>query len=121
MNTHSALEIAAGIALESWRKYRGPEQMQCLGAVGVRQDGAVVHAHNTYVGSRVEPKTHAEYRLLSRLGPFGTVYVARVGGVGGANWAMAKPCPTCHRAMEIRRVKRVFYTIGPDEYGVWVP
>ena len=117
MNTVSALEVAAGIAMRSYGKYRDRRQNQCLGSIGIRKDGAVVHSHNTSAAGCVNPKTHAEYRLLTRLGPFGTIYVARVAGVGGSTWAMARPCDHCQAAMASRWVKRVFYTIGPGEYG----
>lgn len=46
-----------------------------------------------------------------------TVYVARVRRDNG-KMAMSRPCRDCERVLRSRGVRKVFYTIGPKEYGV---
>lgn len=62
--------------------------------------------------------THAEEDALRRCGnPKGaTIYIARVGRNGKP--AMAKPCEYCEPMLREAGVKKVKYTIGPNEYGV---
>ena len=45
----------------------------------------------------------------------GTIYVARINKKG--EWRMSKPCPMCHEVMKFVGVKKVVYTIGPNEWG----
>lgn len=114
---HEAARRAARIRL------RYPKMIWGLGSIGVRSDGAVVHADNggvrTAHGGRL-PCGHAEVRLARRLTPYSTVYVARVvyDAQGSLVWAMAKPCANCERRLRNAGVRRVFYTIAPGEYGV---
>ena len=112
------LKMAASIAQKSRDKYHQGGQEFHLGAVGVRKDGATVHAHNSYRRGALSPLSHAEYRILSRLGRGETLYVARV--LHDDSWGMARPCSGCMEAMKNRGVKKVIYTIGPDEYGTLV-
>lgn len=89
-----------------------------IGAVGVRDDGAVVSARNE--SSHVPmASAHAEARLSKRLDHGATVYVARVVGVraGKTHLSMAKPCYTCMRSLLSRKVSKIYYSIGPNEYG----
>jgi len=46
-----------------------------------------------------------------------TMYVARVNRQG--EWKMSKPCSMCHEVMRFVGVKRVVYTIGPNEWGTY--
>ena len=43
------------------------------------------------------------------------LYVARTWKNG--QWAMSKPCEGCRRAIKFFGVGRVFYTVGPGDYG----
>ena len=46
-----------------------------------------------------------------------TVYVARIGKNG--NWKNSKPCMMCHEVMSFVGIKRVVYTIAPNEWGTY--
>lgn len=85
-----------------------------LGAVGVRDDGAQVRAHNksTMLQDR---RFHAEYRLIKKMDVGSVVYVVRV-TKGGRQFALAKPCANCLNAMLKRGVKRVYFTVSETEY-----
>lgn len=90
-----------------------------LGAVGVRSDGAIVHARNESTECP-NPEAHAERRLSKRLDYGATVFVVRVAGIrnGKPQYSMARPCAACLVALKSRRVKTVYYTIAPNEMGV---
>ena len=110
------LHVAARIATDLRGKQR---QGYYLAAVGVRRDGALVRATNKARlanGYLPVPSTHAEARLCRKLDAGAEVYVARV--VGDGSWAMSRPCERCRLALVARRVRRVYYTIAPGEYGV---
>lgn len=47
----------------------------------------------------------------------GVIYVARVNRSG--EWKMSKPCSMCHEVMKFVGVKKVVYTIGPNEWGTY--
>lgn len=110
------LHVAARLANDLRGKQR---QGYYLAAVGVRRDGALAHATNKAMranGYLPVPSTHAEARLCRKLDASAEVYVARV--VGDGSWAMSRPCERCRLALVARRVRRVYYTIAPGEYGV---
>jgi phosphoribosylformylglycinamidine (FGAM) synthase-like amidotransferase family enzyme len=90
-------------------------------SMGIRSDGVKVFSSNGAAkfskGQDVKIKVaHAEQRLCRKLDKGAEVYVARVHANG--NYALAASCITCRRTMKARGVSRVFYTIGPNEYGV---
>lgn len=87
-----------------------------LGAVGLRGDGATVTACNGPAMDRSR-ESHAEYRLAKRLDYGATVFVARIKS-GDGSFAMARPCLSCENALRARNVKRVYYTISGEEYGI---
>ena len=87
-----------------------------LGAVGLRNDGVFVFAKNVPATDHV-PGHHAETRLVRKMTPDSTVWVARVARKDG-RWAMAKPCASCERRLRSAGIRRVVYTIGPEEWGV---
>ncbi len=66
------------------------------------------------------PESHAEGRVLRKLGKRGTLYVARVTKVT-REFAMSRPCPMCQNRIKAFDVKKVYYTINKDQYGVWTP
>jgi len=87
-----------------------------LGAVGVRNDGVIVSSSNI-AAPDYAPEHHAETRLVRKMTPGSTVWVARVAKKDG-NWAMARPCAGCEMRLRRAGVKKVVYTIGPNEWGV---
>ena len=105
------LDLAAALA------FGGDRKRNCLlGAVIKRTDGAVVVATNQHT-KLPEPSAHAEARVLKKSDWGCTLYVARV--LKDGTWAMAKPCKRCQAIIRNRGVRRVYYTIGPNEFGIW--
>jgi len=103
----------------------GAAQEFALGAVGLRADGALVHSTNKAIRIGRTPSggaperlwaTHAELRLCRKLDAGATVFVARIARDG--TWALARPCPQCLNRLHHQRVRRVFFTTGPAEYGI---
>lgn len=91
-----------------------------LACIGLRRDGVLVYATNTIVAEHPTPSAHAEARVLRKTGKGAILWVARVLR-DGKTWALAKPCITCTPLIENKDVERVYYTIGPNEWGVWIP
>jgi tRNA(Arg) A34 adenosine deaminase TadA len=87
-----------------------------LGAIGIRNDGAMVKAMNSPSENK-NRYIHAEYRLSRKLDYNAEVYVARV-RMDNYEFGMARPCEACRKALRTRRVRRVFYTIDKNQYGV---
>jgi len=87
-----------------------------LGAIGIRSDGVMVHADNGF-SMQVERKGHAEYRVAQKLTPYSEVYVCRISRLTG-EFANAKPCNSCQKMLRSKGVRKVYYTMGPKEYGV---
>jgi tRNA(Arg) A34 adenosine deaminase TadA len=116
-------QVAAQVALPVGDKV--DQRGYWLGAVGVRRDGVIVSARN---GSAIgemgatqynpSPTSHAERRCLRKLGWGGVMYVARVRRDGSV--ALAKPCARCQGSLKSQGVKKVFYTIDNENYGVMV-
>ena len=98
-----------------------------LGCIGLREDGVLVAAKNgsvafttTVENYQLVPSSHAEGRVLRKLGKNGTIYVARV-SKKDRTLAMARPCGMCQVRLKAFNVKRVYYTINSEQYGVWMP
>jgi tRNA(Arg) A34 adenosine deaminase TadA len=87
-----------------------------LGAVGRRNDDVLVSSRNI-AAPDCAPGHHAETRLIRKLTPGSTVWVARITRKDGS-WALARPCYGCEMRLRGAGVKRVVYTIGPNEWGV---
>ena len=87
-----------------------------LAAVAKRKDGAIVSSRNGMT-QVPRPSAHAEARVLKKAGHGATLYVAKVQKKSG-EWGLAKPCKNCMTLIRNMKVKRVFYTIAPQEYGV---
>ncbi len=104
------LSMAAGTALrkDDRRSFR-------LGAVGIRNDGALVSSTNGPSPFPC-PEVHAEARLCNKLTPGSTVWVARIRHDGSLG--MARPCHTCQKRLRSAGVTRVVYTISDVEHGV---
>ena len=106
-----AKEVALkGDTKEANRRYR-------LGAVGVRTDGAIVTANNIPIRSP-NPDAHAEARLCRKLNWGSTIYVVRI--LRDGLMGLARPCRDCQATMRLRGVKRCYYSIDNNEYGVLV-
>jgi len=86
-----------------------------LGCVAVRGDGAIVKASNgpTPVPTR---EMHAEYRVSKKLDYDAVVYVARV--LRDGSFGSAMPCASCLKALASKRVKKVYFTISNDNFGM---
>lgn len=120
------------MALDPWKYFRlaadvaklkDDRRTHKLGAIGLRSDGALVCAANGPVRPETRngstkaaiPSAHAEARVCRKLDYYATVFVVRMQPSG---YGLARPCPHCERRLRKRRVKRVYYTISPSEYGV---
>ena len=84
-----------------------------LGAVAIRDDGAIVSSRNG-PAKDVCPPCHAEARVLKKAGAGAILYVARIRSDG--SWALAMPCRTCMKLIRRRKVKAVYYTVEPGRY-----
>ena len=107
------LAMAAGVSGENPEKF--DNRAFYLGAVGLRNDGVIVTAKNV-AATDVVPTHHAEARVIRKLTPNSTIWVARVSRLNGT-WTTSRPCSGCQKRMKVAGVKKVIYTIGPDEWG----
>ncbi len=112
-------EIAASSAIRG-----SNERNHLVGAVGIRWDGKLVSSkngavHSTSIDYHPVAFSHAEARLCRKLGKGGIVYVARVARKDGA-WVMARPCGSCQRICRSYQVKKVYYTINEEHYGLYL-
>jgi hypothetical protein len=90
-----------------------------LGAIGIRGDGTIVRSLNG--PSRVPAReAHAEYKLCRKLDHGATVFVARI-RVGDGTFGNARPCQKCRKMLQSRKVKKVYYTIAHNEFGIYYP
>jgi tRNA(Arg) A34 adenosine deaminase TadA len=88
-----------------------------LGAVGIRSDGIIVSASNIPCRQQ-NASSHAEARLVRKLNHSSEVFVVRVlrnGELGNAH-----PCINCQTTMRLRGVRRAYYSISNDDYGIIV-
>lgn len=91
-----------------------------LGCIAVRADGAVVRSRNSASTRHKAPSAHAEARALRKTDWGSSIWVARV-LKDGKTWACARPCATCRTLILNKGIKKVYYTIGPNEWGLWEP
>jgi tRNA(Arg) A34 adenosine deaminase TadA len=127
--------LAAKTALDT--RGQGVVRNFLLGAVGRRKDGAIVVARNAAAtfGQEV-PKfaklghCHAETRAVRKMDCGGELFVVRVskGDLldGEIVYRNARPCEICQNAIRAKHLRKVYYTIGKNEfgqdiYGVWDP
>jgi tRNA(Arg) A34 adenosine deaminase TadA len=87
-----------------------------LAAIAKRKDGAIVASKNGKTKTP-RPTAHAEVRALKKAGHGSTLYVAKVHKITG-EWRLSKPCNSCMTRIRNMKVSRVYYTVGPGEYGV---
>lgn len=109
------MDTIAAFKLAAWYASRKDDRREFrLAAIGIRNDGAIVHAVNG-ASPELSPSTHAEARLAKKLDSGSIVYVARV--LRSGEFAMARPCPRCLAVLESMHVSCVYYTTN-DGYGV---
>lgn len=103
------LKIAAKLS-----RSKDDERRFFLGAVALRNDDVLVYSYN---GAPKFPdrKHHCEARLARKLDKGAVVYLARTTSDG--EWADSRPCGACEKTLRTCGVRKVFYTIGPSEYG----
>lgn len=91
-----------------------------LGCVAKRNDGAIVSSVNhSFSGQRVFMH-HAESRVLRKCDYGSILYVARV-YKDRKTIANAMPCSHCQHFIRNMGVKKVYYTIDQNTFGVWYP
>lgn len=112
-NPRKRLTLAAKVA-----RLGKDNRSYCLGAIAFRSDDVMVSAYNGHSGCP-EPTSHCEARLVRKLDQGATIYLARVTKNG--QWANSKPCPDCMRALRRAKVKKVFYTLAPEQWASLVP
>ncbi len=105
---HIAAKLAEG----------GKDRNFRLGCVAKRNDGALVFSRNERTKTP-HPMAHAEARVLKKVDAGSTLWVARI--TADCIWSLAKPCPRCQAYIISKKVYKVYYTIGPNEYGIWYP
>lgn len=93
-----------------------------IGAAAIRSDGVCVCSANGPVLMHGDDKhyfkwAHAEARVIRKVDKGATVFVVRVCKTTGG-FKNARPCQTCINAMRTRMVKKVYYTISNNEFGV---
>ena len=95
----------------------GGRRQHRLGAVGIRYDGALVKARNL-ANIHPEPHAHAEARIVKKMGRGGVIYVVRI--LRNGSYALARPCLKCQQLMINHDIRRCYYSISDNEYGVLV-
>lgn len=108
----SMLQLAASVAAG------GPDRNFRLGCVVKRRDGAVICSTNVNT-QKPSPDAHAEARALRKTDKGATMWVARVNK--DMSWTMARPCSRCQARIKNKGIKKVYYTISDNEWGVWHP
>lgn len=107
------LDLAVRIA-----KGGSEDRNYMIGCVGVRTDGAVVVAYNSWT-KEPEHAAHAEFKTIKKSNTGTVLYVGRC--LRSGVWACAKPCIKCQILIRNKGIKRVYYTISDRTYGVWDP
>ena len=92
-----------------------------MACVAKRADGAIVSSVNHCVSGQAIPEHHAEARVLRKCDYGAVLYLARVLKRDRETWANAKPCKRCQALIRNYGVKKVYYTVGPNEWDVWIP
>lgn len=87
-----------------------------LGAIGLRSDGVIVKSFNGH-SHFPNRRAHAEYRLAQKLDVGSTVYVVRV-RLGDGKMALAYPCKSCQKVLASKGVKKIYFSINENEFGV---
>ena len=86
-----------------------------FGAIGIRRDGAIVHATNIRNPNK-ELNCHAETRLCKKLDKGSEVYLVRINKTG-THFLLARPCSGCESKMRAKGVTAIYYSISATEFG----
>lgn len=100
-----------------------------LGCIGVRNDGVMVSSRNGTIKNMFSKNTvhvesdksceyHAEGRALRKMDRGGVLYVARISRKDNS-FVMSRPCPLCQAKIKAKKIKKVYYSINNNQYGVW--
>ena len=111
VNKHFNLaKVAAesGDSKDADRQYR-------IGAVGIRREGTIVISNNICTRTP-HPGAHAETRLVKKLNSGSIVYVVRISREN--KLSNARPCKSCRKSMDMRGIKKCYYSISENEYGI---
>lgn len=86
-----------------------------LGAIAIRGDGVLVRSRNGFP-PRPEQKAHCEIKILRKAGKKAEIVVIVRWSKLRQELAIAKPCDNCMNALRKAGVRKVIYSIGPDEW-----
>lgn len=106
----------AGKAAQKLTNLHNIRKSYLLGAVAIRQDGAVVTSING-TDKFPNPMCHAEQRVIRKAGHGATVFVARISR-DKKHFKLAMPCPSCVAALRNCKVKKVYYSVDDGIYGM---
>lgn len=90
----------------------------CFGAVAIRDDDVLVYAYNGH-SHEPTPPAHCEARLCRKLDRGATVYLVRL--TRDKVWANSKPCHHCMKALRRAKVKKVYYSVAPNQWDSLTP
>lgn len=113
MNPWVYLQHAAFAA----QRNRNDHRSYAVGALAIRADGASTVSRNE-AAQRPSPEAHAERRVLRKAGLGAVIFVARMRRDGSLG--LAHPCKPCVVALRAHRVRRCYYSIDDDSFGVLV-
>lgn len=105
------LDLAIRIALGG-----SEDRNYLIGCVGLRTDGAIVTAYNSWT-KKPQHEAHSEFKVCRKINKGSILWVSRV--LRDGTWACAKPCVKCQALIRNKGIKKVFYTLGPEEFGTW--
>ena len=105
------LRIAKKIALRE----KDIKRRALHGAVAIRYDGVLIGSSNIANTGKCQ-LAHAESRVLKKAGQNSIIYVVRV--TRDRQLRLSRPCSGCLSEMINRKVKKVYYSINNNEYGV---
>jgi len=91
-----------------------------LACVAKRSDGAIVQSVNHGYPDQKVTMHHAEARVLRKCDHGSILYVARV-HKDRETVANSKPCPYCQKFMRNMGVKKAYFTIDQNTFGIWYP
>ena len=86
--------------------------------VAKRNDGAEVYSVNHCVRAEKVPAHHAEARAVRKCDVGAILYVARILR-DKETPALAKPCKFCQAFIRNKGIKKVYFTIDSNQYGIW--
>lgn len=113
MNVRKYLELAAQVS-----RLKEDDRNFYHGAVGLRRDGVLVAAQNG-APPIPTPEHHCEFRITRKLGRDGIIFLVRT--LADGSWGDSTPCPHCQARLIRKKVKKIYFSIGKNNYAVWYP